>query len=194
MRRGRAKVDEEEPRVAAIGPQLGREGAAYVHDRCERRNDQRDGCHDLARLLALAPSRLHGQRVLADRDGDASWGRSPCHGAHRVDRSASSPGSPQAAIQFATGGCPRCARCPPRNVGDGLADSHATGGGGIEQRKRVRSPMHRLAVMREIVAHVTATSLTGTCTARPRITLIMPPTERSRSSPERLVRGRSADA
>ncbi len=67
---------------------------------------------------------------------------------------ASSPGSPQAAIQLADSRMSR-SRCDVRgeDVGDGLGHGHARGGGGIEQRqRRALAHRHGLAGVAEVVA------------------------------------------
>ncbi len=70
-------------------------------------------------------------------------------------RSASSPGSPQAAIQLADSRMSSMrAMSAAAMLVTASADGHAAGSSGIEQReRRALAHRHRLAVLREVVAH-----------------------------------------
>jgi len=65
-----AKIHQHEPRVAEIRAKLRRQRAPHVLHWRKSRDDQRHRCDDLAQVGTLVPRRLHGKRVLADRDRD----------------------------------------------------------------------------------------------------------------------------
>ena len=69
-----AQVDQPKIGVTMIQPQLRRQRAARVADAGEAGNHQRYRRHRALRLALMLPLRLHGQRVLADRDGNVQRG------------------------------------------------------------------------------------------------------------------------
>ncbi len=66
-----AQIDQQQIGLAAIAAQFRCQGLAHIHHRAEARDDQRQRRRDrVFSPLGVLPHRLHGQRVLADRDRD----------------------------------------------------------------------------------------------------------------------------
>ena len=77
------EINENQVTIAPVGAQLRRQGPAHILNRREGGYDQRQRRdHALARTVGL-PNRFHGQRILADRNGDAQR-RAQFH-PHRFD-------------------------------------------------------------------------------------------------------------
>ena len=66
------EVQQEQSGVARFLRDVRRERAAHIAHRCERRDDERHGRpHGLLGSARFRPARTHGQRILADRNGNA---------------------------------------------------------------------------------------------------------------------------
>jgi hypothetical protein len=69
-----AEVEQQQLARTLVEPELGRERSAHVLDARERGDHGRDRRDGAVRVRALAPGRLHRERVLADRHRDAEPG------------------------------------------------------------------------------------------------------------------------
>ena len=68
-----AEVDQQQF-VVQVGAQLRRHRLPHVRHRRERRHHKRQGSGDRLRLAVGRPARVHGHRVLADRNDNAEGG------------------------------------------------------------------------------------------------------------------------
>ena len=149
-----AQIDAQQARGAHITTQFRRERAAHIGQRRERRHDQRHRRHHRLAALRVLPGRLHRQRILSHRNGDAQCRTELL--AHRVH------GRIQRRVfaRLTAGGHPvgRQADVAQRGhvgrqqVGDRFGHGHAGGRRGIEQRHRgALTHRHRLTgVVQEI--------------------------------------------
>ena len=146
-----AHVDEDERGVARL--QLRRERGPHVVQRGEGRDDERHRRGHLQRLPVLVPAGAHRQAVLAHRHADAQRrAELEADRLHRVVQRRILAG-------LAAGGHPVAAqlhaleldRCR-QQVGEGLADRHATRRGRIERgERRALAHRHRLAAKARVV-------------------------------------------
>ena len=152
--RALAQIDEQQHGGAEIGAQLRRPGLAHVAHRRERGNDERHGRDHRLALRGVAPHRLHRQRILADRDGDAERrAQFFAHRAHRGVQRRVFAGL--AAGRHPVGGqlhVRQRADVGRENVGERLADGETAGRGRIEHRhRRAFAHRHRFAGMTEVI-------------------------------------------
>ena len=81
------EVHQQQHRVAAIGTQLRRQRLPCINHRRKCRDNQRQGCDDFFLFTALAPRRLHRQRILAHRNADAKFrAQFHRHCVHRIEQ------------------------------------------------------------------------------------------------------------
>ncbi len=153
---GRAvpQVDEDQLRLAGVAAQLRGQRAARIRHRRERGDDQRHRRRDLVPAAGAVPGGVHGQGVLAYRNGHpeprAELRR---HRPHRVVE-------PGVLPRLAGRGHPVGGQIHPaqfahvggRQVGEGLGHRQPPGGGGIQQRHGGALPHgHGLAAVALVV-------------------------------------------